>query len=156
MFTYDPTLLQTLGSASALPRLRLVLGDTDVNNQLFQDEELNYFLTVRATEYGAAAEAARTMSARSSSSVDMAMCNLSGRFSQAQTNWAARALEFDYLSAVAGGVIPYMGGMTYTDMALQDDNPDRVPMQYSIGMDDSYLPVAPIPPGTNNKPGNSQ
>lgn len=142
-FTYDPTLLAT----SSLPRIRLTLGDTNPDGYLFSDEEIAYFVTKRSTEYGACAEAARSMAARFSSKVDASIDGMRANFSQKQEQWSKRAIEFDTLSAMSGGVIPYMGGISKQDMRAQEQNPDRVPPQYSIGMDDSSLPVPPLQPG---------
>lgn len=145
-WTYDVTRLSLDTDAGVIARMRLALQDTDSSNQLFQDEELLYFRTLRNTQYGACAEAARALSAKYSSAVDSSIDGLRANFSQKQAQWAERAIKFDELAAVSGGVIPYSGGISQADMEAVDQDEDRVRPQFAIGMMDDNLIGGPKSP----------
>lgn len=68
-WTYDPTQLAT----STLYQVRLEIQDTDTNNQLLQDEEITYALSVEANMWGGAARCSEILSRKFSMQADRRM-----------------------------------------------------------------------------------
>ena len=128
---------------SGKDQVRLLIGDTLTADQQLQDEEIGYLLTTRSSVYGTAAECCRSLQAKFSRSVDQAAGDSKTRYSQMAQAYGVKAAEFEVKAAVAGGNLPYAGGMSIADKILQEQDSDRVPPQFQIGMDDDYLPVAP-------------
>lgn len=138
-FSYDVTQLAT----SKLYQVRLMIGDTAAPGSL-QDEEINYFLTVRPSIYGAGALCCRSIADSASAQVDQTLpAGIGFKFSQKAKAYAARAAELEVLATVAGGGLPYAGGISISDKLEQEMNEDRVPPSFNLGMDDDDLPVTP-------------
>lgn len=138
-FSYNPAQLST----SKLYQVRLMIGDTTSPGAL-QDEEINYFLTVRPSLYGAAALCCRQIADSASGQTDQNLpAGIAFKFSQKAKAYAARAADLEVKAVVAGGGVPYAGGISIADKAQQEQDPDRVPPSFNIGMDDDDLPVTP-------------
>jgi hypothetical protein len=135
-WSYNP---QTL-STSNKDNVRLLIGDTYASDQQMQDEEINYYLTQRATVYGAAAECCRTLASKFSRSVDLGSGANKASYSQLSKQYIARASEFDAKAAQGGAGVPYAGGISIADKQQQELNGDRVDPQFVLGMDDNLLP----------------
>jgi hypothetical protein len=138
-WTYYPTKLAT----SPKDQVRLLIGDTVSTDPQMQDEEINFYLTQRASVWGAAAECCQTLAARFARSVDQAVGTAKIAFSQMAANYARRAAVFNARAASMGGGLPYAGGISAADMLNQLNNPDRVEPSFTVGMTDNLLPVAP-------------
>lgn len=138
-WTYE---LDSLATDPATQVRRLV-GDTDRNNQLVQDEEIAFALTQRPSIYGAAAIVCRFISANLSREADTVDQNLRTTYSQRATAFAKRARDYDVQASFRSGAMPYAGGISVADKIAAENDTDRVPPNFNIGMDDNYLPVAP-------------
>lgn len=136
-WTYEPTLI----AASAMMQVRLAIGDILPSAPQLQDEEINYFLSIRSTINGACAECCRSLAARYSRSVDMKAGDNSRSFSQMAKAYSTQAAIFESKAAMGGAAVPYAGGISVADKMQQEQNPDRVSPQFNIGMDDNDLPV---------------
>ena len=126
-----------------LYRVRFLMGDTVCSEQQFQDEEINAAINSRGSLAGACADLCRALATKYSRSVDLAIVG-GGRanYSQLSKQYLRQALGFEAkATALANG---YIGGISITDKLNQELNQDRVPPQFSIGMHDNWLPVAPI------------
>jgi hypothetical protein len=146
-WTYSLSSLAT----SKKDQVRLVIGDTDRPNpitgitaQLMQDEEINFYLTIRNSIFGAAAECCRTLAAQfallGSGSYQAGDTKIAyGAIAQA---FAARAIQFDLKSALT--CVPYVGGIIISDKENNEDNQDLVVPQCAIGMFDSNLPLGQL------------
>jgi hypothetical protein len=122
-------------------QVRTLIGDTLTADQQITDEEIGYFLTQRASVYGASAMACRALAAKYSRSVTMGAGATRINFSDLSKAYAARAIAFDQQAAT--GVVPYAGGISIADKRQQLQDPDRVAPQFNLGQDDNYIPVAP-------------
>ena len=143
----------SLSSLATSPKdqVRLVIGDTGSPNpitgsvdQLMQDEEISFYLTLRSSIYGAAAECCRTLAAQfavlGTGSYQAGDTKIAyGAISQA---FATRATQFDLRSAAT--CLPYVGGISVADKENNEDNPDLVVPQFAIGMFDSNLPLGQL------------
>jgi hypothetical protein len=155
-WTYDPTQLGT----SKMMQVRLLVGDTKPTDQQVQDEEINFALTQRANIYGAAAIICRSLSSQLSREADTVDKDLRTTLSQRATAYGKQAAAYEVKASVRGGGLPYAGGLSIADKIMNEANTDRVQPQFSIDMDDNYLPVAPVgnegtpQPTTSNQTGN--
>jgi hypothetical protein len=131
-------------ATSPMMQVRLAFGDTLASQQQLQDEEIEYFLTVRSSINGAAAECCRTLSAQYSRSIDMAVDGARNQYSQLAAAYALRAQQFDAKAAADGAGMPYTGGVSVADKETQQDDPDRVNPQFALGMFDSNLPIGQL------------
>lgn len=128
-------------ATSAKDQVRLLIGDTVSSDAQLQDEEISYYLTTRSSAYGAAAECCRTLANQYSRSVDSAAGDTKEAYSQMAKAYALRAVQFESAAAQGGSALPYAGGISEADKLSQEQNPDRVPPVFTIGMDDNMLPV---------------
>jgi hypothetical protein len=140
MWTYDPTQLTT----SALFQLRLLIGDTLQKDPQMQDEELGWLMTQRSSIYGAAADACRSLAAQMSRQADSTQGNLHTLYSSRARAYAASAGRYEVQAMARSAGLPYGGQMSQADYNQMLSNPDRMGPQFSIGMDDSFLPVGPL------------
>jgi hypothetical protein len=140
----------SLSSLATTPKdqVRLAIGDTGTVNpilgtsqQLMQDEEINYFLTLRSV-FGAAAECCRALAAQFAALVDYRTGDTQVKYSEAAKAYLIRAMEFDRRSAM--GCVPYVGGISAADKEFNEDDPDRVNPQFALGMFDSNLPLGQL------------
>jgi len=138
-WTYYPTKLAT----SPKDAVRLLIGDTVSTDPQMQDEEINFYLTMRASIWGSAAECCMTLATKFSRSVDQAVGTSKISFSQMAKGYIARASMFNARAAAMGAGLPYAGGLSVTDMLNQLSNDDRVEPQFTIAMQDNLLPVPP-------------
>lgn len=147
-WTYDPGALAT----SATYQVRFLIGDVLSSDPQVQDEEISFAIGQRSTIYGAAAECCRSLAAKFARSVDMQAGQSASKFSQLSSGYTAKANEFEAKAAMGGAGLPYAGGISITDKQRQENDTDRVPPQFKIGMDETLLPIAPVSGETNITP----
>lgn len=140
-WTYDLTQLAT----NKMTQVRYLVGDTLASDQQVQDEEINFALGQRPSVYGAAAVVCRSLASKLSRQADVVDKDLRTALSSRAKAYAARAIEYDATAKIRGGGLPYAGGLSISDKLLNEQNPDRVQPQYTLSMDDNYLPVPPAP-----------
>jgi hypothetical protein len=150
-WNYDPTLLTPPQGAninqilqSQLMGVRYLVGDTITTDMQVQDEEILFVLTQRSTIWGAAATVCRSLASKYSRLVDTVDKDLRTTFSAKANAYRRAALGYEQDAMVRGGALPYAGGISFNDKIMNESNTDRVPPQFTIDMDDNYLPVAPI------------
>jgi hypothetical protein len=139
-WTYDTSQL----ASSKLMQVRYLVGDTRSTDQQVEDEEINFALTQRPTIYGAAATVCRSLSAQLSREADTVDKDLRTTLSARATAYGRRAADYELKAATRGGAMPYAGGISIADKVTNELDIDRVPPQFTIDMDDNYLPVAPV------------
>lgn len=140
-WTYNASQLAT----SAMMQVRYLVGDIVASDQQVQDEEINFALTQRPNIYGAAAVVCRSLASKLSREADTVDRDLRTTFSSRARSYAARANDYEVKASVRSGAMPYAGGISISDKVLNEQDPDRVQPQFTINMDDNYLPVAPAP-----------
>ncbi len=119
-WTYSPI------CAEAKDKVRLLIGDTDEDSQLLQDEEIDLFLTISAQNVSrAAATAARGLAAKFSSRASKQVGDLSIRYLDRTRGYLdlAKMLESQ---ADRYPVAPYAGGISEADKDLAAEDSDRV------------------------------
>lgn len=137
-WSYYPNLLST----QAKDAVRLLIGDVVASDQQMQDEEIVFFVSSRGTLYGAAAECCRALAAKFGRSVDQTAGSTKNMYSQMSKAYTAAAIYFESKSAMAGGGMPYSGGISLSDKQTQQLNEDRVVPIFTKGMMDNDIPEA--------------
>lgn len=105
--------------------VRFRIGDTDSNDPLLQDEEIEYLLENEGGAKRAAAVAALTISAKYSRLADEAVGQVKVSYSQKSKQYSSLA---DKLSDAADSALamPYAGGISISDKTTREDDTDRV------------------------------
>lgn len=140
MWTYNYSTLAT----TPKDQIRLIIEDTNSTNQLLQDEEINFYLTMRASIYGAAALCCLSLSAQNAGNVSIQAGDTKIAYTDISKAWAAKAQAFAAMAAAGGAGLPYSGGISVADKQNNEQDPDRVEPQFSIGMFDSDLPIGQL------------
>lgn len=131
-WTYNPEQLAT----SALFQVRLLVGDTDINDQLFQDGEINHYISRNPNSVTlAAAEVCEGISAKFARWTDASVDGVSESASQKSERYSARAKELkqDAYSLA----LPVFGGITVAQQQAADQNTDMVQPSFKIGENDN-------------------
>lgn len=122
--------------------MRFWLQDTDVNNALFQDQELQYFIALLTPANGGdpvlvAAYCCTVLTARYAGEVSITADGVTYSGEQLQQKYAdlAASLRQQYESLRALGGIPYGGGIARGD----HPEPGTRPLNFGVGMDDNPL-----------------
>ena len=104
--------------------VRLLTGDTDVNDELLTDGEINYLTGQGGTVWGMAAHAANAIAIKFSRYADEQVGPLSYRFGQRAEQF--RVMAVGLKSKAALFVTPTAGGILISEKNTQIDNSDRV------------------------------
>lgn len=125
------------GNPAASPKdaVRFRVGDTDVDDQLLQDEEILYLLGTEATVIQAAASAADAIAARFSRLSDKAVGDLRIAFSQKSAQYRQLAADLRKEAGISMAV-PFAGGISRSQKAAQESDSNRVQPSFKVGMDD--------------------
>ena len=112
-------------SVSSKDAVRFLVGDTNPDEPLVQDEEIVYMLALETDPKGAAAAICEALSAKFATAVDMRLGDYSISMSQKAESFAARARQLRIASGIRIGV-PYAGGISVSDKGAQEEDDDRV------------------------------
>lgn len=145
-WNYDVTQLQE----QPIFQARFLIGDTNDNDQQLQDEEIEFTLTLRSSIWGAAAMCCETLAAKLSRKADTVTGELRTLYSAQARAYNARAAYYEQQSAIFGGALPITGGISISDKINQEEDNDRVPPNFNVGMTDNLN--QPLPPA-GNEPG---
>lgn len=135
-WTYDASL------PSNRDKVRLLIGDTATADQQLQDAEVDFFYTLRANLYLAAADAAKAISAKYARQADTSNLSLSVSASQRAEAYRTLAGELAERSISLGGSDAFAGGLTLAGKDTLASDADAVQPGFRIGQDD--LPGANV------------
>lgn len=126
-------------SASDKDAVRLLIGDTDTDDQQLSDEEIEYLLTQYTNVYRAASLAAKTLAAKYSrqvgSSIETLRVFAADRYKQYMD--LSGKLNTEYKRQGAGGLgTPIVTGVSQSDIALVESDEDRVKSAFKKEMFD--------------------
>lgn len=112
-------------AASERDAVRFLIGDTDTDDQLIQDEELDFLLDERQDRYYAAADAAEQIAARFSREVNQSADGLSWSGSSLSQQFYELAEKLRKMGKRArrSGFAPYAGGLSKAER--EKDNADQ-------------------------------
>jgi hypothetical protein len=128
-WSYDATDLDTTTASGRLNTVRLLLGDTDTNDQQVQNEEVNFGLAqTNNNVYFAAAWCARTVAAKYSRQVNTSLDGaLSADYTDLAKQYTSLAETLEYQGKKTGAVVGVAaGGITKSGIATVRANTDRI------------------------------
>lgn len=119
--------------------VRLLIGDTDTTDQQLQDSEIEYFLglfgvTGDGRVVPAAIRCCEALAAKFARQVDTTNQGLSVGASKRSEHYRKLADDLRDLETSVAEV--FLGGNTYTEAKLMDDNTDLIPPSFRRGQDD--------------------
>lgn len=141
-WSYNPAKVSTV----ALFGVRLLIGDTIVDDPQLQDQEILFAISQRTDLYGAAAECAGYIAARFSRKVDTTSPGpISTRYSEQAKQYLALQSKLETSSkSRGGGAFIYAGGISISDKIDVLSDSDRVQPSFVIAMTDNTIPVAQV------------
>ena len=120
--------------------VRLLVGDTDPNDELVTDEEIQYALSQSRTVPGAASLTANAVAALFSRDVDIDVSGASFSESQRAEHYRTLASRLSRMAASAPprsgvkGPVPVVSGVSRSDMDTVREDSDRVRPEFRRGM----------------------
>lgn len=120
----------TPGTDTAAKRrdaVRLLVGDTNTNDQQLQDAEVEFALSQANDKiYSAAAIAARAIAGKYSRLVDTSFDTVKASYSQRRDQYLAIAEQMEKQARSFGSLgVPAAGGISLSDMDSVEEDPDR-------------------------------
>ena len=128
-WSYDETDLGTTTASGRLNSVRLLLGDTDTNDQQVQNEEITFGLAqTNNNVYFAAAWCARVVAAKYSRQVNTSLDGaLSADYPDLAKQYTGLAESLEYQGKKAGAVVGIKaGGISKTRVDAVRANTDRI------------------------------
>lgn len=125
-------------SSSDKDAVRFLVQDTDTNDQLVQDEEINWALTQGGGIYEAAALIAGTIAAQFARMADKeTVGKVSVSYTKRAEQYKALADDLKKQASTKSAPIPYAGGISKADVETQELNEDRVKPSFTVGQFDN-------------------
>jgi hypothetical protein len=128
-WSYDVTDLDTSTASGRLNTVRLLIGDTDTNDQQVQNEEIAFALSESGDNvYYAAAWAARAISSKYSRLVTTKLDGaLSSEYSDLAKQYKTLSDDLEYQGKTSGAVIGVLaGGITKSSIQAVRANTNRI------------------------------
>lgn len=128
-WSYDPTNLDTSTSAGRINAVRLLIGDTDTNDQQVQNEEITFALAESNNNvYSSAGWTARVIASQYSRRVNTQLDGaLSADYSDLAEQYYKLAEDLEYRGKTTGAVLGVSaGGLTISDINAVRANTNRV------------------------------
>lgn len=114
-------------ASSTKDKVRFYIGDTDVNNQQFQDEEIEFMLVDGITAENVAIIAVEQLIVRYAGLVDRTIGSLSISYSQKMSNYQALLKLLRKKFGIATYAYPYSGGVLVADKETRATDTSLVP-----------------------------
>ena len=132
-WSYDEGNLSTSDALGRLNATRLLIGDTDTNDQQVQDEEISFGLAqANNNVYSAGAWVCRVIAAKYSRNVDSEISGaLKESASQLQDHYTALADTLEYQGQKLGGLGIVAGGITVSTVDGVRANTNRVKPEFN-------------------------
>ena len=127
-FSYDETDLGTDTASGRLNAVRLLVGDTDTNDQQIQNEEILFALGQSGSNiYSAASWVCRTIASKYSRLVDTDLDGqLSEKYSQLQNHYKSLASDLEFQATKVGASLGFVaGGLSKSTMKAVETDTDR-------------------------------
>ena len=152
-WSYSATDLNTTTASGRLNSVRLLVGDTDTNDQLVQNEEITFALGQTGDNiYYAAAWVCRSIAAKFSRMVDTQLDGaLSANYSDRAKQYQQLAVQVENQGKKTSGksLGVFAGGISNSDMSVANQDTDRVKPTFAIHQfdnveaGDGYIPDEP-------------
>ena len=123
-------------SSSNKDAVRFLLGDTDAEQPLISDEEVEYILSLEANVIRAAAIGAESIAGKFSSKVDRSIGDFSESLSDLASQYLelARKLRKQAKQTSSFKAVPFAGGISKDVKKTLEKDTDRVKPSFSRGM----------------------
>ena len=135
-FTYDKQ-----APSTNLQKVRLLIGDTDIDNPLLEDAEIeDVFLELSNDDiYIAASQAARAIAATFSREADTAVESVKVSLSQKSKNYNNLAIQLEDQAVKQTGALgtPVVDGVSLSKMRDVRSDTDRFPSSAEVGGQDN-------------------
>lgn len=119
-YTADP-------ANSTRDAVRLLIGDTDTNDQQLQDGEISWFLSqAGGSALQGAIAACRALQAKYARLADTTVDDVQVRASQRRDGYRALIASLQAQAATSPSALPYCGGISIADKAAREADTDRV------------------------------
>lgn len=143
-------------AGSSLDEVRLLVGDTNTNDQQLQDAEVNWFISQRSDNIEAAADCAEAIAARYARQANIGQGKLKVDAAARFGHYQGLAQQLRMQARGKAGATIIVGGQTISGKDALNDDPDAVQPAFAIGMDDEpSVPPVTLPDGSNSSsPGN--
>ena len=122
-------------ASSDRDQLRFLIQDTNCDDVLFQDAELDWLLLEAGSPLNAAIRAVETLLAKWAGKCDEKVGQVSVSFSQKVDNYKKLLETLKRRVGISGGV-PYAGGIRISDKQRQREDGDRVSPAFTKHRDD--------------------
>ena len=129
MWSYDPTDLDNTTASGRLNTVRLLVGDTDTNDQQVQNEEITFGLSENGDNiYYAGAWIARAIASKYSRKVNTSLDGaLKADYSDLAKQYKVLADDLEYQGKTSGAVIGVLaGGITKSGIEAVRANTNRI------------------------------
>lgn len=133
-------------SASPRDETRFLVGDTDVDHQQLQDEEVDYALGRFSQPTLAAALLLRTLATHYSRKVSMSVGDVSRSLSDLSKQYSDRAKELDPFGVTIGPsrlALPVFGGISREERRKIHHDTDAIQPNFTIGLNDNPRAMDP-------------
>ncbi len=135
-WSYDPTI------PTDKDAVRLNIGDTDINDQLLQDEEIEHYLDEAASVLGASILCAEAIAGKFARGFNQRVGDLSADLSKrADAYWKLAEKYRKQLAIVSGA--PLVPALSKSQKQSYREDTDRVQPNFAIGMNDDDSEVDP-------------
>ncbi len=116
-----------------LDKVRLMIGDTDINDRLLENEEIEWLLREKGNIYDAAAAACAVIAANFARYVDQTV----GKIRAALSDKAKQYFKLEQLIRQREIIpMPYAGGISRSDKWNRASDSDRVKPKFGVDMDE--------------------
>ena len=153
-WSYDSTDLDTTTASGRLNTVRLMIGDTDTNDQLVQDEEITFALTTENNDvYLASSLSCRFIAAKYSRLVDTQIDRfLKENYSDLSKQYYLLSTKLEDLGKKNKGTSlgVFAGGISKTAIDSVRTLPDRNPSSFRVGKFDNIYADPNAYSGYNN------
>ena len=131
-------------SSSEKDAVRFLIGDTDEEDPLVSDEEIQWSLKHWSDHYMAAAAICDSLAGKFAREVSVSADGISYSGNQIAQNFTQLGQQLRRLSTMERKHgVPYVGGLSWKERAKDDSDPDRVPEYFRSHMHDN--------PGTGSR-----
>jgi hypothetical protein len=135
-WSYDNTALGTGTEAERVNSVRLLLGDTDINDQQVQDEEVVFALSQNSDNiYSTGSWLAYTLASKYSRYVDIEIDGqVEEKYSQLYDQYTRLASSLSAQSkSLSAGLYIYAGGIRTTQIEIAQEDTSRVQPEFKTG-----------------------
>ena len=134
-WSYDPADLGTTTTSGRLNSVRLLIGDTDTNDQIMQNEEITFALAqTNNNVYYAGSWACHMIASKYSRLVDLKLEGSSSRYSELAKQYITMSDHLNDLGKRTNGksLGVSAGGISVSDMTVVSQNDDNVDPSFRV------------------------